>query len=84
MGLTLLDYILWRQYKNSIEPTSDVSESSFSIRRNTGCLMWQHSSKYTGTTFALVDGDLIATAPTGEDVEDLEIDEDGYLIYTTA
>lgn len=83
MGLTLLDYILWKK-NGSVEPSSDVGDCSFNIRRNTGSLMWRHPSKYTGTTFALVNGDLVATAATGEDVEDLEIDEDGYLIYTTA
>lgn len=80
MSRLLLRYILWRQGQG--EPSSDVGDTQFVVNLNTGNLMWKRPSKYTGTAFSLSDADLIATAPTGSDVEEMEIDTDGYVIVT--
>ena len=78
--INLLRYMLWRD--SHIDPSSDVGETEFVLNVSKGTLTFKKPSKYKGTMFSLTDGDLIATAPTGSDVEDLEIDEDGYVILT--
>ena len=78
--INLLRYMLWRD--SHIDPSSDVGETEFVLNIKTGVLSFRKPNEYTGTTFSITDGDLIATAPTGADVEDLEIDEDGYVVLT--
>ena len=78
--INLLRYMIWRGGQG--EPTTDVGETELVLNVEKGTLMFKKPSKYIGTTFSLTDGDLTATAPTGADVEDLEIDEDGYVVLT--
>ena len=78
--LNLLRYMIWRGGQG--EPSTDVGETELVLNVDKGTLTFKKPSKYKGTMFSLSDGDLIATAPTGSDVEDLEIDEDGYVILT--
>lgn len=78
--IDLLRYMVWKQGQG--EPTTDVGETELVLNVEKGTLMFKKPSKYKGTTFSLTDGDLIATAPTGADVEDVEIDEDGYVVLT--
>lgn len=78
--MNLLRYMIWRNGQG--DPTSDVGEVEFVVNVTRGTLTLKTPNKYTGTAFDITDNDLIATASTGSDVEDLEIDEDGYVILT--
>ena len=79
--IDLLRYMLWLKTTNCT-PSTTVTDTELDVNVNSSDLTWTKSRKYTGTSFSLVDGELIATAPTGSDVEDMEIDEDGYVIVT--
>ena len=79
--IDLLEYVVWLNHTSPV-PQDSVSDTQLYVDVKTGNLIWKRSRKYTGTVLSLSDGDLIATAPEGQDVEDMEIDADGYLILT--
>lgn len=84
MANKLLEYILWIQGNGGGDPpVTDVTQTSFNVNTTNGRLMWIKPENYKGTTFSVSSADLIARAATGSDVEDMEMDADGYVLVET-
>ena len=85
MAIDLLKYIIWRTATGGggDPPVTDVTETSLAVNTDSGKLVWTKPANYKGTKFGISSDDLVATAPNGSDVEEMEMDEDGYVLVET-
>lgn len=82
MAIDLLKYELWLKTTGGHGDPSvkDVADTTLEVNVNTGNLMWTKPNNYHGTRFGITDEDLYATAHNGTQLEDIEMDADGYVL----
>ena len=81
MAIDLLKYELWLKSTGHTDPSvNDVADTTLKVNITTGDIVWTKPNNYHGTRFGITDEDLYATAHNGTQLEDIEMDADGYVL----
>ena len=81
MAIDLLKYELWLKSTGHTDPSvNDVTDTTLKVNITTGDLIWTKPNNYHGTRFGITDEDLYATAHNGTQLEDINMDADGYVL----